>query len=124
MSLGLLQYHPLKQGRKPGITNVRVLGEAIEDEEYWVFPRSKPDHNTKRKIFAKCVSVGINALFKMHTYKFNGQYFLQVNGAPIGLSCSGDVGKIKMGATTRMFHQVLMDNSIKVFLSFLYVDDW
>ena len=57
-------------------------------------------------------------------YKFDHDIYIQADGIPTGLSTSVDNSKITMTIWLRKVEDTLLKNSVNLFLSFLYVDDY
>ena len=84
----------------------------------YIFP------DNKRLILAYCLKVLVEILYSTHMYKFDDDIFMQIGGIPTGLSTSVDNSKITMTLWLRKVENTLLKNSSKLFLSFLYVDDY
>ena len=74
-------------------------------------PTSETD---KRKILGKVLEVATVLIFKSNTYTWEGQLKLQEDGAPIGLSLPGEIGRLVTAETDKSVSLKCEKNGIKM----------
>ena len=60
---------------------------------------------------------------RSNVYKFEGKFYLQTDGAPIGLDLSGEIGRLVMALFDVEFMEICDQNKIQVDLNQRYVDN-
>ena len=58
-----------------------------------------------------------------HTYKLGNDFYLQTEGAPIGLQMSGEIGRICCMVWDRLYKQKLANNQIEMPMFGRFIDD-
>ena len=71
------------------MTNATVKGPTLQedlsdDKCRWFHQNIPSSRKLRRKIVAKAIEIAIITVFSKFVYTFNGQLFLQLDGAPIG----------------------------------------
>ena len=111
------------KGGRPGIHGKEALGEEEDSQDQWVFKNLEPTNTEMKILLGACLCVGIQTVFRLHTYSFGGRLFQQVSGGPIGLRLTAIVAKIRVAVWLMEIRDTLNHNSIYVVLCFFYVDD-
>ena len=65
----------------------------------------------------------MDPVMRKHTYKLGNDFYLQTEGAPIGLQMSGEIGRICCMMWDRLYKQELANNQIEMPMFGRYVDD-
>ena len=103
--------------RRPG-----MLGAATTDPKWTggVVPAKESD---KMRILAKVMELAVRKVYTCNLYTFGGKYYLQSDGAPIGMDLSGELGRLVMARWDKAFDLLCHENEIKLDLNLRYVDD-
>ena len=110
-------------GRKPTLT-----GQAFTSNEkkakVWKPPTNPfPDSQTTKKMLAKALEIGINAVMNAHVYKFAGEVKAQKQGGAIGLELTGEIAGVFMSWWDKEMRKKMNEKNIEVVLYKRYVDD-
>ena len=65
----------------------------------------------------------VDTVMQNHTYKLGDEFYLQTEGAPIGLQMSGEIGRLCCMVWDRLYKQELIKNEIKMQMFGRFVDD-
>ena len=65
----------------------------------------------------------VKVTFRTHLYEWEGEFFRQIHGRPIGLRATGSLARILMDIWLQEFRKILEDNNVNVLLLKKYVDD-
>ena len=76
-----------------------------------------------QRIIATVIEIGVVIAMETHVYSFNGIYYIQARGGPIGLCVTAALASLIMCYFDRALAHLLTRESIKKNLSFRYVDD-
>ena len=111
------------RGRKPTLT-----GQAFTNDEkkgkVWNPPtNSAPDKQTKKKMLAKALEKGINAVMNSHVYKFAGEMKTQKQGGAIGLELTGEIAAVFMSWWDKEMKKKMNEKNVKIAIYKRYVDD-
>ena len=77
----------------------------------------------KLKVVMKVIEIGIRTTFRNHVYQWEGKFYVQREGGPIGLKLVGVVAKLRMIHWMRQFNAMLVENEVKTYMNTVYVDD-
>ena len=77
----------------------------------------------KRKLLARMIQLGVRECFRHHCYRFKGDYFVQLEGGPIGLDLTGVVAELVMEDWNERFIKKMSENKIEILMDDIYVDD-
>ena len=110
-------------GRKPTLT-----GQAFTSNEkkakVWKPPTNPfPNSQTTKKMLAKALEIGINAVMNAHVYKFAGEIKAQKQGGAIGLELTGEIAGVFMSWWDKEMKKKMSEKNIEVVLYKRYVDD-
>ena len=83
-----------KAGKKPTIKTV----ETDAAKERWWYPVSpeKLNQDQKKRIQAGVVQQMVKIIFRTHFYEWEGTFYRQLKGGPIGLRATGFVARVLM----------------------------
>ena len=110
-------------GRKPNITG-QATASAATRANTWRQPLcSNPDKETRKRMFAKALEVGINAVMNTHVYKFAGETRAQTKGGAIGLELTGEIAGVFLTWWDRCMRERIEKDGMKLIMYKRYVDD-
>ena len=72
---------------------------------------------------AVVVEILVNVVMGSHVYTFNGEFFLQVDGGPIGLRSTACLASLIMKNLDLVWIQLAKREGIELHLYYRYVDD-
>ena len=98
------------------------LRNAYEPDK-WVPPAAEPTHQQKKRLIAIAVAAAVDTVMQNHTYKLGNDFYLQTEGAPIGLQMSGEIGRICCMVWDRLYKQELANNQIEMPMFGRFIDD-
>ena len=126
---GLTQVVPTRVHKRRVTVNCMVGNDALPpsrnayEPDKWVWPAAEPTHQQRRRLIAIAVSAAVDTVMRNHTYKLGDTFYLQTEGAPIGLQMSGEIGRICCMVWDRLYKQELTNNNILMPMYGRYVDD-
>ena len=92
--------------------------------EKWVWHVNKAlNDSQKLKMMALFLDKLVIWMMQNHIYMFNGQFYRQSTGAPIGLKISVNIARIVMIFWDRAMMSKLISKNLRVELFLRYVDD-
>ena len=92
-------------------------------DDKWTECRIPPSEEGKRKVLGKVLELYVVKIFSSNVYSFQGQIRVQLDGAPISLDLSGEIGRLETGEVDREFAELCEANNVKLDLDTRYVDD-
>ena len=119
--IGLLKYKPKWRGKREDL--ITVGGEAAKDDKKWYDSKRIIPKGDKRKILAYVIEVLVNLVMASHVYEFEGKYFLQVDGGPIGLRLTACLASLIMKMWNSSWSLLLRREGISMIDMCRYVDD-
>ena len=123
---GIEEYCPKrksKNGRRPKITGSGIQTKKENRFRPWKRPERESDEQKRRKMLTECLRIGLEAIMKNHTYKFQDVIRKQKEGGAIGIDLTGEMARIFMCWWDRQLLEKLENFNIKPFLYKRYVDD-
>ena len=102
-----------------------VNGVKFTDVQKWVNNGRKPSEQQKRKIIALTLMAVTKTILQNHIYSFNGKYYKQKSGGPIGEDIATKTAKVVMYRFLSKYKEKLVKLSLShhIVLLKIYVDD-
>ena len=116
----LLRSKPIWKGKLTDL--LTVGGDSARDDSNWRDSRKNMFESEKRTIMAVVVEILVNVMGS-HVYTFNGDFFLQVAGGPIGLRSTACLASLIMKLWDRAWLALMDREGISLYDLFMYVDD-
>ena len=91
---GLLRHCPKWKGGRVDL--LAVGGDKSKDSNNWVDSWKEIFESEKKRIVAAVVEISVNVVMSTHVYTFCGNYYLQVDGGPIGLRSTASLAPLIM----------------------------
>ena len=82
------------------VNSLKVTGSSGRNMEGWIHSTSDLSTRQQKLIIGLLMEVGILVVMGSHCYEFNGKFFLQVLGGPIGLAITAWVASITITSLT------------------------
>ena len=98
------------------------LSQPNDDKWVWKNHR-EPTEVEKRRLFTTMLKIVVTFMMKNHVYTFDGKYYRQVKGGPIGLRLTGVLAKLVMIEFSRRWKQVTDKLGMQTLVDAIYVDD-
>ena len=102
---------------------LRVTGDTGKSMDNWIFPNQTPSVFQIKLILGLIIEVGVILAMGSHVYEFNGRFFLQLLGGPIGMVLTAWLSSIIMKAFDNLWVNLLLSNNIRLLGYGRYVDD-
>ena len=77
----------------------------------------------ERVLTAKAIMMALEASFSNHIYEFQGELYLQLEGATIGVRLTGEVARLVMDSWAQEIRSSLKRSKLELYLLSKYVDD-
>ena len=102
-----------------------VNGVKINDVQKWTDNGRKPSQKQRRKIIALTLMAATKTILQNHIYSFNGKYYKQKSGRPIGEDIATKTAKVVMYRFLNKYKEKLVKLSLsqQIVLLKIYVDD-
>ena len=129
---GLLDIVPDRlsvMGRRPGPTTPELSMKIPQDMDETPVSKWKPTDTTsltniqKKLLLSRAVKTAVKTIFRHHVYQFDGVYYIQLAGGPIGLRLTSVVAQIVMDRWSLLFLAKLDNTGWKIWAMMKYVDD-
>ena len=107
-----------KTGSRPWVT-----GNVMKAEKSWVYPNVEWTEMEKTLVVAEMTRIGIIVMMNTHLFQWDGKFYLQRKGGPIGLRATCATARITMLFWDEKLDKILKDNNIGVDEGARYMDD-
>ena len=104
------------QGARPGVT-------GPVDGEKWFHRDLELTEWEQKLVVASVVQVAVIIMMNSHIYSFNGKYYQQASGGPIGLRATCACARVVMNTWDKAWSNLMRRNNIVVDLGSRYMDD-
>ena len=114
----VLPTRPSKSGGRPWVTG--VLKDA---EKMWTSPNIEWTSMEKKIGVAEMVRIGVICMMNTHVFQWDGRWFLQKKGGPIGLRATCAVARVVMLWWDGQLLAKMKENNLEIEAGARYMDD-